>query len=80
MAVPVKLSVRGKVPDAALVPVQAPDAVQLVAFELDHVNVALPPGVIWMGLTDIVTAGGERTVSVALAAVVTPAEFGQVSV
>jgi hypothetical protein len=39
------------------VPLHAPLAVQLVAFVDDHVSEALPPSVILVGDTEIVTVG-----------------------
>jgi hypothetical protein len=39
------------------VPVQPPEAVQLVAFVLDHVTFVLPPDAIAIGLADRVTVG-----------------------
>src|SRR5262245_52755157 len=40
------LSIGGviSVPDKAFVPLHAPDAVQAVTFDADHVNVVVPPG------------------------------------
>ena len=45
------------VPDVALVPVQLPDAVQLVAFVELHVNVDDPPAAMLDGAADSVTVG-----------------------
>jgi hypothetical protein len=64
----------------ACVPVQAPLAVQAVAFAVDQVSVALCPTVTEVGLTEIVTVGAAAvTVSVADACAL-PALPVQVSV
>jgi hypothetical protein len=47
------------VPLVACVPVQAPLAVQEVAFVEDHVNVACSPTVMVVGATERVTVGDE---------------------
>lgn len=60
------------VPESALVPLQLPDAVQLVASVDDHVRIALPPLV-----TDVVSA--ERvTVGVAGTVTTTVVDCGAV--
>jgi hypothetical protein len=43
------------VPEAALVPVHAPDARQVVAFVVDQVSVVLPPASTVLGLAEMVT-------------------------
>ena len=58
------------VPDTALAPVQAPEAVQLVAFVADQVSVDFPPAVTDVGLAPSVTIGA----GVDAAATVTDAE------
>jgi hypothetical protein len=44
-------------PEVALLPVQAPDAVQLVTFVLDHESVLAPPEAIVVGLAERVMVG-----------------------
>ena len=68
------------VPLIASDPVQAPLAVQLLAFVDDHVSVALCPTVNEVGETDMVTVGaGAVTVKVALPLALTPAALAQSS-
>jgi hypothetical protein len=52
------------VPDVALLPVQAPLAVQLVAFVDDQVSVLALPLVTLVGFAPIVTVGAGFTVTV----------------
>lgn len=61
------------VPLAALVPDQAPDAVQLVVFVDDQFSVALPPLVMALGPTlSVRTGAADVTVTVAVCAAVPP--------
>jgi hypothetical protein len=54
------------VPDVALVPLQLPDAVQLVAFVELHVNVDDPPDAMLVGDAVSVTVGAAAIVTVAV--------------
>ena len=61
------------VPLAALVPLQPPDAVQLVAFVADQVSVDVAPLLMVLGLAERVTVGAAAvTVTVADCAAVPP--------
>ena len=59
-------------PDVPLVPVQPPDAVQLVAFVELHVNVDVLPDVMLLGAADNVTVGAGTTVTLAVCAAEPP--------
>lgn len=67
MSVPAAAGVSVAVPLVACVPLHAPLAVQAVAFVDDHVRVELPPTVIVVGATAMVTVGaaGVPTVTAA---------------
>jgi hypothetical protein len=65
------------VPLVALLPLQPPDAVQLVAFVLLQLNVELAPLAMEVGLTVSVTVG---LVATALPVIVTVADEGDVTV
>ena len=52
-------------PEVDLVPLQAPDAVQLVTLVLDHVSVDVPLSATADGLADNVTDGAAATVTLA---------------
>ena len=67
-------------PEVALVPVQPPLAVQLVAFVLDHVTVVLPLYAGAIGLAEIVTVGGALPTSTVTDCVALPPAPEQVSV
>jgi hypothetical protein len=61
------------VPEAALFPAQAPEAVQPVALVDDHVNCERPPLATEVGLAENVTVGAASSDTVAVRCVVPPA-------
>jgi hypothetical protein len=52
------------VPDVAFVPVHAPEAVQLVAFVVDHVSFDVPPEATDVGDAENVSVGAVELVTV----------------
>jgi hypothetical protein len=60
-------------PDTFLLPDQAPDAVQLVAFVLDQTSVVVSPDLTLLGVAVKVTIGGYNTSTITEAAPVPPA-------
>jgi hypothetical protein len=68
------------VPLVASAPLQAPLAVQEVAFVLDHVRIEVLPEAIVAGLAESAAVGAGATVTVALTGAVVPPAPVQVSV
>jgi hypothetical protein len=68
------------VPESALLPDQAPDAVQELAFEADHCRVALEPRAMALGLALRLTTGSGDVTDTVVACVAVPAGPVQVSV
>ena len=67
------------VPLVALVPIQAPEALQEVALVALHVSVDVPPLAIEVGFADSVTFGAGTTVTVAVTTLLMPPVPLQVS-
>ena len=67
-------------PLVASAPLQAPLAVQEVAFVLDHVRIEVLPEAIVAGLAESAAVGAGATVTVALTGAVVPPAPAQVSV
>ena len=67
-------------PLVASAPLQAPLAVQEVAFVLDHVRIEVLPEAIVAGLAESAAVGAGATVTVALTGAVVPPAPVQVSV